>query len=181
MWWWRWRPAVGYVVQFTIFRKPGLVAYVSMWWARTARANWLVCEVVEERKRRSRGWGAIGQTGNCVSGGRGGSACELTNRNGEKKGTKKLPLLTLSFCRLSAGGEESEKGKFWPKVFWFVLLGEWMGNSVVIRHTALLVIPALPLRQRQSRVLEARRIRVYLHVVCHEWKCSTAWNSSSYS
>lgn len=137
---------------------------------------------VEERKRRSRGWGRIGPTGNCVSGG-----VEVDrpviwqNRMGRKKEKKRKAssshselLSTLSKRR------GNTKGKFWPKVVWFIFPGEWMGNSVLIRHTVLLVIPALPLRPRQSRGLAARRIRVYLLFVCHVRKCSTAWNSGSF-
>lgn len=106
-------------------------------WASST--DWLVCEVSEVwGGGEAGGWGGKEKTGNCVSGAGGGSVYDLTEQEGEEKRAEKA-----SFSH-SAGGEETEKGSIDPRwsdssSFW-----EWMGFSVLIRLSALLVIPASP-------------------------------------
>lgn len=59
------------------------------------------------------------------------------NRKGKNKEQKSFlfPFKILSDLSRRRG---NRKGEYWPQVVWFVLLGEWNSNSVLIRHTALL-------------------------------------------
>lgn len=67
------------------------------------------------------------------------------NREGKKKEQKKAYSSHSKLLAALSRRRGNRKGKYWPKAVWFVLLREWMGSSVLIRHTALLVIPAIPL------------------------------------
>lgn len=104
----------------------------------------LTCWQSSWRWRRSSGsrrWGEKGKAGNCVSGGL------WSDKTGTGKRSRKGSHLTPIFWGLSAGREETEKGDIDPVVVWFVLLGEWMAISSLIRLTALLLVPVF---QKQS-------------------------------
>lgn len=76
-------------------------------WASST--DWLVCEVAEGGGGGAEGWDGTEKTGNCVSGGWGGSVCDLTEQEGEERKTEKA-----SFSH-STGGEETEKGSIDPR------------------------------------------------------------------
>lgn len=114
-----------------------------------------------KRWRRSRGWGGTGKTGNCVPGGRVGS--DRTGR-GKKKRTGNFCLLTQRYCRFTAGWGGMRKEGYWPKVIWFIHLGEWMAISFLTGSSA---------------TPKAAQSSCWKEIMGHVWKVSSELNQAA--